>query len=1058
MARPGSRPLLPLALLAALLSAGPRLARAADPAGARLERQYQEEVRPFLQGFCLGCHGRDKPKGQLDLSAFPDAASVVGGIASWRAVADALTAREMPPEKARQQPAEAARAQVVAWIHALEQHEAERNAGDPGRVLARRLSNAEYDYTVRDLTGVDLRPTREFPVDPANEAGFDNSGESLVMSPALLKKYLDAARTVAEHAVLAPRGLVFAPYPAVTDTDRDRYAVARIVDFYQRQPTDLARYFLAAWRFQHRAALGQPQATLAAVAAEERVDADYLGTVWQALAGEREEIGPLARLQAMFRALPPPPAAEAARAGCGEMRDFVSELRPKLSPDFPNLELKGVSAGSQPLVKWKNTQRARHRWAFDPAALYVPAPRPPGEVGPGTEKAVAGLAMAVAHFSFRNIVHDSALPIPYGVHELAATFDPPDPALAIPDEASRPRYQAAFARFCAVFPDAFYVLQRGRAHLDPPKDRKQNEEQGRLLSAGYHNMFGFFRDDLPLYQRILDAEGRRELDRLWGELDFITQAPRRQHADYIFYERAESGSIKGPAFDFLRSEDKSATSEATIRRLATAYLANARTSLRSGGGDGRVIPILERFFRDVSANLRRVEREQRAAEPRHLAALLTFASRAYRRPLTPAERAGLLGFYRSLRREGLDHEAAVRDSIARVLMSPNFLYLNTKPALATAPPAAGTGVGRLDDLALASRLSYFLWSSAPDGPLLAAARASRLGRPGGLAAQARRMLKDDRARALAVEFGGQWLDFRRFEEHNAVDRGHFPGFDGALRQAMFEEPVRFFLDLVQQDRSVLDFLDADHTFVNAPLARHYGMPVPAGEAWVRVEQAGRYQRGGILPMAVFLTKNAPGLRTSPVKRGYWVVRRVLGEHIPPPPAQVPELPADERKMGELTLREMLARHRENAACAGCHARFDSFGLAFEGYGPVGERRTVDLGGRPVDTRASFPPGKGAGPAAGVEGLGLAGLRDHLRANRQDDYLDNLCRKLLSYALGRGLLLSDEATIRKMRTGLAAGGNRFGVLVETIVGSPQFQTRRVGDVSAALVSPGGGEVQ
>ena len=157
---------------------------------------------------------------------------------------------------------------MVEWIEAFRRHEAKRTAGDPGPVPPRRLSNAEYDYTVRDLTGVDIRPTREFPVDPANEAGFDNSAESLTMSPALVKKYLEAARRVADHLVLTPDGFAFAPHPVVADTDRDKYVVRRVIDFYQRQPTDYADYFLAAWRFQHRAALGRPNATLADVAAE----------------------------------------------------------------------------------------------------------------------------------------------------------------------------------------------------------------------------------------------------------------------------------------------------------------------------------------------------------------------------------------------------------------------------------------------------------------------------------------------------------------------------------------------------------------------------------------------------------------------------------------------------------------------------------------------------------------------------------------------------------------------------------------------------------------------
>jgi hypothetical protein len=350
----------------------------------------------------------------------------------------------------------------------------------------------------------------------------------------------------------------------------------------------------------------------------------------------------------------------------------------------------------------------------------------------------------------------------------------------------------------------------------------------------------------------------------------------------------------------------------------------------------------------------------------------------------------------------------------------------------------------LTEYSLASRLSYFLWSSAPDGELLDLAAKGELSKPDVLRAQARRMLRDGRARGLATEFAANWLDVRRFEEHNAVDRGRFPAFDDELRSAMFEEPVRFFADLVARDGSVLELLEADYTFVNAPLARHYGMPAPEGDAetWVRIDGAGRYGRGGLLPMAVFLTKNAPGLRTSPVKRGYWVAHSLLGEHIPAPPPTVPELPQDEAKLGDLTLREALARHRADPACAGCHERFDGLGLAFEGYGPVGERRTADLGGRPVETRAAFP--------GGGEGDGFEGLRDYLRECRRDEFVENLCRKLLAYGLGRSLLPSDDRTIREMRLDLAANGDRFGTMVETIVSSPQFLNKRVGPGALAAV--------
>lgn len=340
----------------------------------------------------------------------------------------------------------------------------------------------------------------------------------------------------------------------------------------------------------------------------------------------------------------------------------------------------------------------------------------------------------------------------------------------------------------------------------------------------------------------------------------------------------------------------------------------------------------------------------------------------------------------------------------------------------------------LPDYALASRLSYFLWSSMPDRELLAHAAAGDLHRPAVLAAQARRMLRDPRVRALAVEFGGNWLDFRHFEQNNAVDRGRFPTFDDNLRESMFEEPIHFLMDEIAHNGSVLDMLYGKHTFVNAALARHYGMSGVnvAGSEWVRVEDAGQYRRGGLLPMAVFLTQNSPGLRTSPVKRGFWVVRRVLGEVIPPPPPTVPQLPQDESKLGERTLRQVLEQHRSNPACAGCHARFDSYGLVFEGYGPVGEARTKDLGGKPIDARAPFPGG---------DRNGVAGLQAFIRQQRQADFLSNLCRKLLSYGLGRSLQPSDDLLLQRMQHRLAADRYRFDSLVDTIVTSPQFRNRR-----------------
>jgi hypothetical protein len=186
----------------------------------QLEKQFSSQVRPFLENYCLGCHSGKKPKGDFDLSPFTAALAKGKNLPQWDLMLERLQAQEMPPKDASRMPSADERSQTIAWILAMQEHEAAKHAGDPGIVLARRLSNAEFDYTIRDLTGVDIRPTKEFPVDPANEAGFDNSGESLAMSPALMKKYLAAARLVADHLVLKPNGFVFAPHPAVTDTRR----------------------------------------------------------------------------------------------------------------------------------------------------------------------------------------------------------------------------------------------------------------------------------------------------------------------------------------------------------------------------------------------------------------------------------------------------------------------------------------------------------------------------------------------------------------------------------------------------------------------------------------------------------------------------------------------------------------------------------------------------------------------------------------------------------------------------------------------------------------------
>jgi len=656
-----------------------------------------------------------------------------------------------------------------------------------------------------------------------------------------------------------------------------------------------------------------------------------------------------------------------------------------------------------------------------------------------------------------------------------------DPDLVVP-RAAREKYEAAFARFASVFPDGFYVSERGRYFPDDSQDK------GRLLSASYHNVMGYYRDDTALRDLILDDKGVKEINKLWTEFDYIAAWTERTWVQYYFNQSGEVAG-KGAESGSPRPVDHEVTDAAVIMQLKETYLAKAAADPKS---DATAPGAITEHFDRINATLRGLEKMHTDAEPKHLDALLKFAARAYRRPLSKAESDDVIAYYHRLRdQSGLSHEDAIRDSIVAVLMAPDFCYRidlseagapgrtdNLRLASTAAAPAtsgSSTAGVHLSGYALASRLSYFLWSSMPDQELLAHAASGDLQNPVVLLAQTRRMLKDDRARGFATEFGGNWLEFRRFENHNGVDRERFPSFTNDLREAMFQEPVRFIQDVVSNNRQVFDMLYGKYTFVNRVLAKHYGMPVfpdppppapkpvppggpgrgviqppdaappakPEPDVWVRVDDADKYQRGGLIPMAVFLTQNSPGLRTSPVKRGHWLVSKVLGEVIPPPPPVVPELPHDEAK-SDLPIRDLLAQHRANPVCGSCHAKFDVFGLALEGYGPIGEARTKDLAGRTIDASATLP--------GGVEEVGLQGVQAYIRDRRQKGFVDGLSRKLLSYALNRSLLLSDEPLIAAMESKLALNGNRFDSLLEAIVVSPQFRNKRSSETSAKSPAP------
>jgi hypothetical protein len=539
---------------------------------------------------------------------------------------------------------------------------------------------------------------------------------------------------------------------------------------------------------------------------------------------------------------------------------------------------------------------------------------------------------------------------------------PGQPIVTSPEGAARARIEGDLATFRRLFPPALCY-----AKIVPVDEV--------VTLTLYH------REDENLRRLMLEEGQAAELDRLWDELHFVSR-------DALTLVDAFQQLLE------YASQDADPSVFEPMRPKIEARAAAFRQTLRE-------------------------------AEPRQVAAVIDFAPLAFRRPLAAEEQDGIRALYARLRAEEIPHDEAIRLTLARLFVSPDFLYR-------VEHAATGSESAPVSPWELANRLSYFLWSSAPDEALRAHAADGSLADPTVLVAELRRMVADSRARRLADEFALQWLQVYDFASLDEKSESHFPTF-AHLRPAMQEETIRLFLDLFQADRSVLSLLDADHTFLNEELAKHYGIDGVAGPEWRRVDGVRQHGRGGILGLATTLAKQSGASRTSPILRGNWISEVVLGEKLPRPPKDVPLLPEDEAATDGLTVRQLVEKHTSDPRCASCHVRIDPFGFALERYDAIGRYRERDLADRPVDTKSTLPDGSAID--------GLDGLRDYLLTDRRDAFVRQFCRKLLGYSLGRGVLLSDEPLLDEMAARLKASDHRVSAALETIVLSRQFREIR-----------------
>jgi len=405
--------------------------------------------------------------------------------------------------------------------------------------------------------------------------------------------------------------------------------------------------------------------------------------------------------------------------------------------------------------------------------------------------------------------------------------------------------------------------------------------------------------------------------------------------------------------------------------------------------------------------------------------LNVLTSRAFRRPSTAAEVDRLLKLVELSLAEGDNFNTALGVALQAVLVSPHFLFRVELDAT----PNQADSVRTLSDFEFATRLSYFLWSSMPDDELMGLARSGKLRKGDELEKQVVRMLADPKAQALVENFAGQWLQLRNLRTI-APDKGQYPAFDDALRAAMQTESEMFFAAVMRENRSVLEFLDSDYTFINERLARHYGISGIQGNQFRKVTlEPG--QRGGVLGHASVLTVTSNPTRTSPVKRGKWVLENLLGTPPPPPPAEVPPLDEKPSEIAGGTLRERMEQHRAKADCAICHNRMDPLGFGLENYDGIGGWRAKD-GPFDIDASGTLPNGQSFSGPAELKRVLLA---------RQDDFVRCLAEKMLTYGLGRGVEYSDKCTVADVANAMREHDYKFSNMILAIVESDAFQKRR-----------------
>ena len=1042
-------------------------------------------VGVLLERYCHECHAARNAEADVNLELSGPGEPFAERFRTWEMAIIQLRQQTMPPAEAKQ-PSQTERQQLLRLVETGLELAAAEYDGDPGHVVIRRLTGAEYEHTIHDLTGLDLDLRDDVAGDAVGGAGFTNTGIVQFFQDSTLQLYLEAARRIASHAVIGAGPLTFFGDPG--DTGFELSAIARIQQIYRWHgfrsaageggeafgEETYSKALFVAWLFAHRERLGLPDR--AAIADAEGVDvrfADYI----HRLVSRSDLLIPTSEIAELWRRLPPssgdqPEVRDDIREECREIADVLRDwqlrfaantdakeeapmLRADLfqvsdtqlfemNVDWPPgtetahlvLSVRSAIAKDRPdaVVYWREPMiqfRNENLRLPDPsplrehlsqevvARLQFGAHPHGGTVGENDFVTVGtkpvkievpiptGARLAVLTVTGElDIEHGPDCIVRCTIEQLEETDQGKSVSGLLatnPDSDDFETWKAGVVQFARLMPQVSHQepAPSDRDLIPPPFDTSYNNAE----RNEFHAKFKYHRDDRFLVDHILDDKTRTELDQAWTDL----------LGSFEFHDL------------WLRFIASKFAVDLDGRKMAD--LDGAWIDLLSERPRQYVEPLYEQYQATHKAFA--------AAESGHVGDVLAWAARAWRHPLSPADEVRLRTYYRTMRADrGLQHRAAIRALLTRVLVSPNFLYRAEHSEVVQ-------GVTALNDWELAARLSYFLRSSVPDDELRRAAAAGELKAAANLTHQARRMLSDPGARRFAEEFFGQWLGVYRFDEHRGIDTQRFPEFTSDLRSAMHEEAVTFFDHVVRTGRPLDDLLFADYAFLNDQLAAHYGIrtATPLSTNFERVDHVLPHHRGGLLRLGAVLTVTSAPLRTSAVKRGDWILRRILGTPVPPPPADAGSIAGDDVLADGLTVRQRLEAHRQDVSCVNCHSRIDAFGFALEQYDPLGRWRNQYRDGQTIDASGELRDGtKISGPAD---------LHKFLLTRRSLFYR-TLSRKLLGYALGRREQVGDLPLLDEMVAHLVNAGDMAG-LIERIVVSRQFRYHGTNDQADAQLS-------